>query len=302
MDSTHSMRIFINVADLESFTRAADTMGLPKATVSAAVQQLEAELGARLLNRTTRTVRLTQDGQLFYERCRSVLSDFDELQGMFQQAPKDLSGKVRIDLPSRLARQLVISHLPQFNKLFPKIEIELGVTDRFVDLIQEGVDFAVRGGNLQDSSLIARPLGRRPQVNLVSAGYIKKYGKPKSIEDLSNHFAVNYSSRMGMRAAPADFEYFEDGKVHNIPMKSLITVNNAETYLECCLAGYGIIQVPNSHLQDFIKSGQLVEVLPKHLPEPMTMSIVYPSRRHVSRRALALMEWMEALIKKDLKG
>lgn len=294
MDKVNSMKIFMNVADLESFTQASEILGLPKATVSSAVQQLESELGTRLLTRTTRVVKLTQDGQLFYERCRGVLADMDELEGLFRQKPQELAGKVRVDLPSRFSKTVIIPRLAEFYEKHPHIEIELGATDRFIDLVQEGVDFVVRAGARADSNLMLRPLPGMKQISVASPLYLKKYGKPKNISDLSKHYTVHYAARLGGK--PAEWEYIEDGEVRGVKMKSQITVNNADSYLHCCLAGLGMVQVPKHGIQQHLQDGSLVEVLPNYPLESMPLGILYPHRRHVTARARALMDWVESVV------
>lgn len=296
MDRLYSMQVFVRVAELSSFTKAAESLGLPKASASAYVQNLESTIGTRLFHRTTRTVQLTQDGQMFYERCLDLLTDVEDVESMFLENSGNLSGRLRVDMPVKLAQNLIIPNLPKFMAKYPKIEIELSSTDRRVDLIQEGFDCVIRVGALRDSGLIARPLGEMKTINLVSASYIKKYGKPKSLADLSNHYLVHYSTTLGGK--PFGFEYFEDGKYKTLNMKGVITVNSTEAYHAACLSGFGIIQVPYVGMLNELKNGSLVEVLPKLKAEPMPVSIVYPHRRNLSRRCRAFMDWVEV----ELKG
>jgi DNA-binding transcriptional LysR family regulator len=295
MDRLYSMQIFIRVAELNSFTKAAESLGLPKASVSSYVQQLESLVGTRLLHRTTRSVQLTQDGLAFYERSKDLLIDVEDAESMFMESSQGLSGRLRIDLPVRLAQNLVIPNLPKFFEKYPKIEIELSSTDRRVDLIQEGFDCVVRVGILADSGLIARPLGAMKVVNCVSPSYIAKYGRPKNLEDLSNHVLVHYTTTLGGK--PFGFEYFEDGKYKTVKMKGAMTVNSTESYQAACLAGIGMIQAPEIGVRSDIEAGRLIEVLPKLKSEPMPVSLIYPHRRNLSRRAKTFMDWLEVLIK-----
>lgn len=168
MDKIHAMQLFIRVAELESFSRAADTLGLPKGSVSRQIQALESHLGARLLHRTTRRVQLTQDGMVYYERARDLLSNLEELDGMFQLDPSSISGRLRVDMPVAVAKKLVIPQLPAFLQQYPGIELELSSSDRLVDVVREGFDCVVRVGTLKDSGLIARPLGKLTQINCAS--------------------------------------------------------------------------------------------------------------------------------------
>lgn len=299
MDRLYSMQIFVRVAELNSFTKAAESLGLPKASASTYVQQLETLVGTRLFHRTTRNVQLTQDGQAFYERCKDLLNDADETETMFLENSKGLSGRIRIDLPVKIAQNLIMPNLPKFIDKYPQIEIELSSTDRRVDLIQEGFDCVVRVGSLVDSALIARSLGEMRVINCVSPVYVKKYGIPKKLEDLSNHLLVHYTTTLGGK--PFGFEYFEDGKYKTVKMKGIITVNSTEAYHAACLSGFGIIQVPAVGLQHELKSGKLIEVLPKLKAEPMPIALVYPNRRNLSRRVKAFMDWAELILKDYIK-
>ena len=183
MNPLDRMQIFARVAELASFTQAAQVLGIPKATASLAVQQLEAQLGTRLLHRTTRRVQLTQDGQVYYERCKDLLDDVEELQALFQQpGGAALRGRVRIDMSTGIARQLVLPRLPELLQHHPLLEVELSSTDRRVDLVREGFDCVVRVGQLADSGLIARPLGQLRIINCVSPGYLEKVGEPQTLE------------------------------------------------------------------------------------------------------------------------
>ncbi len=174
MDKIHAMQLFIRVADLESFSRAAETLALPKGSVSRQIQALESHLGVRLLHRTTRRVQLTQDGMVYYERAKDLLSNLDELDGMFQHDPASISGRLRVDMPVGFAKKMVIPHLPTFLQQYPGIELELSSSDRLVDVIREGFDCVVRVGALKDSGLIARPLGKLTQINCASPDYLAR--------------------------------------------------------------------------------------------------------------------------------
>ncbi|WP_319004571.1 LysR substrate-binding domain-containing protein [Methylobacillus caricis] len=236
------MEIFIRVAELASFTKAAESLGLPKGSISSAVQNLESHLGSRLLHRTTRKVVLTQDGEVFYERCKDVLADMDELESMFQAGGHNIHGRIRVDLPLALSRDFVVPHLPEFIMQHPGIRIELSSTDRKVDLIAEGFDCVIRVGNLTESGLIARNMGRLSMINCASPAYIARYGMPGSIHDLQKHYLVNYAQTLG--SGNAAWEWLDGKDVRSIKMPSLITVNNSDAYSQACLAGLGIIQVP----------------------------------------------------------
>lgn len=240
MDRLDSMRVFLRVAETGSFTKAADLLDMPRATVSAAVQQLEAQLGSRLLHRTTRQVQLTHDGSVVLERCRHLLEDMEELESLFRDGSR-ASGRLKVDVPSRVARLLIAPALPEFFRQHPDIELELGSSDRSVDLVQEGVDCVLRVGQLGNSSLVARRLGEMQLINCASPAYLEEHGEPRTPADLDRHWAVNYASPSSGRVLP--WEYREDGRTLTRALRSRVTVNNAESYIACCLSGLGLIQI-----------------------------------------------------------
>ena len=294
MNRLEAMQIFARVAELASFTRAAESMGLPKASISTAVQQLETLLGTRLLHRTTRKVQMTQDGRAFYERSKDLLADMDELQAMFQQGPQSLRGRLRVDLPSGVARSFVIPRLPEFLRDHPLLELELSATDRRVDLVREGFDCVLRIGALYDSSLIARPLGQLSIVNCASPSYLKTYGTPRTLDDLASHRLIHYVTTLG--AKPEGWEYFDGSEYRSLAMPGVLTVNSVEAYEASCLAGLGLIQAPAVGVRDMVRQGLLVEVLPEFSAEPMPVSLLYAHRRNLSKRLQVFMAWIADVI------
>jgi Transcriptional regulator len=295
MDKIHAMQLFLRVAELESFSRAADTLGLPKGSVSRQIQALENHLGCRLLHRTTRRVQLTQDGMVYYERAKDLLSNLEELDSMFQSDPTSVSGRLRVDMPVGVARNLVIPRLPAFLQHYPGIELELSSSDRLVDVVREGFDCVVRVGHLKDSGLIARPLGKLTLVNCASPDYLARFGYPESLEDLDAHALVHYSTNLGVR--PQGFEVMIDNATRWVNTGGVLTVNSTETYHAACLAGLGIIQVPRVGVREALHSGKLIEILPQYRAEPMPVSLIYPHRRNLSRRVHLFMEWLTDVMK-----
>lgn len=296
MDRIEAMKVYMRVSELSSFVKAAENLGMSKASISNIVQQLESELGTRLLQRTTRKVQMTQDGVIYYERCKDLLADMDELDSLFKKDTSHLTGRVRVDMSTGIAKNVVIPNLPNFLKKYPGIEIELGSTDRRVDLIREGFDCVIRVGTLADSGLIARPLGRYDIVNCVSPSYIKLYGKPKNLADLSKHYQIHFVQTLGSKAD--GFEYFDGEKYQMIPMQGKISVNSAENYVHACVAGLGIIQAPRAGLKDRLADKSLVEILPEFTAEPMPITLLYPHRRHVAKRVQVFMDWIAELMLK----
>jgi DNA-binding transcriptional LysR family regulator len=294
MNRIEAMHIFVRVAELASFTKAADHLGLPKASVSTAVQQLEAQFGTQLLHRTTRKVQMTQDGQRFYERAKTLLADMDELGAMFQHAPQSLRGRLRVDMNSSIARHQVIPRLPEFMREHPQIEVELSCSDRRVDVVGEGFDCVVRVGTLEDSSLVARPLGTLRIINCASPAYLQRHGTPHELSDLANHHMIHYVSTLGQR--PPGFEYLEGSTCRYEPMRGVFTVNSIDAYEAGCLAGLGIIQSPCTGMRKWLQQGALVEVLPQYHAEPMTVSLIYAQRRNISVRVQTFMDWLAQVI------
>ena len=295
MDKIHAMQLFIRVAELESFSRAADTLGLPKGSVSRQIQALENLLGTQLLHRTTRRVSLTQDGMVYYERAKDLLANLDELDGLFQSDPTSISGRLRVDMPVAVARNLVIPKLPSFLQQYPGIELELSSSDRLVDVIREGFDCVVRVGTLMDSGLIARTLGKLSMINCASPDYLARFGYPDNLDDLASHAVIHYAVNLGTR--PQGFEFFNGDATVWVKTGGILTVNSTETYHAACLAGLGIIQVPRVGVREALRAKKMVEILPQYRAEPMPVSLIYPHRRNLSRRVHLFMEWLTGIMK-----
>jgi DNA-binding transcriptional LysR family regulator len=291
MSLLDQLNAFVQVAELGSFTQAADRLGWPKGKVSTIIQALENHLGTRLLHRTTRKVQLTQDGLAFHERCRDLLADVDELQTLFQRSAPELRGRVRVDMSTGAARHMVIPRLPELLQRHPNLEIEISSTDRRVDLVREGFDCVLRVGALVDKGLIARPLGRFRMINCASPAYLARHGTPQSPDDLAQHQLVHYVPVLGAR--PDGFDIANaDGAVRTVPMGGQVTVNNAESYQAACQAGLGLIQAPEHGVQTLIANGALVEVLPEHRAPSMAVHLLYANRRHLPQRVRAVMDWL----------
>ncbi|MES2821243.1 MAG: LysR family transcriptional regulator [Pseudomonadota bacterium] len=294
MNKLDLLRTFVRVSELSSFTQAADSLGLPRSTASEQVQSLEALVGARLLHRTTRKVQPTQDGLVLYERSKEMLAHMDELEGLFRQDGARLSGRLRVDMPTGLARRLVTPRLGEFLDLHPGVELEISSSDRRVDLVREGFDCVLRIGEVLDSSLVARPLGHFPLANCASPGYLARYGTPRGLDDLAQHRLIHYVPVLGSRSA--GFEYLAGGKLQQLPMQGSITVNNIDAYEGACLGGLGIIQAPLAGVRELLVSGRLHAVMPDCLPPPMAVTLLYAHRRYLPQRVRAFMHWLEAVI------
>lgn len=228
------------------------------------------------------------------------MADSDELEQIFRPGAQALEGRLRVDMPSRIARRHVAPALPGFFAQYPGIELELGSSDRAIDLVQEGVDCALRVGEMASSSLVARPLGLLRQVNCASPAYLARQGAPQHPDDLPQHHAVNYAAAGGARAAP--WAWTADGQARTLTMRSQVSANNAETYVACALAGLGLIQIPVFDVRDHLEAGELVEVLLRWPAPSMPVQIVYPHRRHLSRRVRAFSDWLAEVMGDYLEG
>ncbi|WP_374309433.1 LysR family transcriptional regulator [Methylocella sp.] len=298
MDRIERFRIFARVVECASFTRAAATLGLPRSSVSAAVADLEAGLGARLLNRTTRKVSTTQEGEAFYERCLRLLADVEEVENLFRHDGAGVAGRLRVDVPGRIGRLVIAPALPELLARHPALDVDLGVTDRAVNLVEDRVDCVLRVGPIEDSSLVGRRLGELGLVNVASPAYLAQRGVPRSPDDLSGHLAVNYASPSSGRVE--DFEWVEGGERRALAMRARVTVNSAEAYIACALAGLGLIQIPAYDVRGHIASGELREVMPDHRAAPLPMSLLRLRSRRFSRRLEVFADWLEAVVRRDL--
>ena len=297
MNKLELLRTFQRVTELSSFTQAAESLGLPRSTVSEQVRNLEHLVDARLLHRTTRRVRPTQDGQVLYERARELLAQMDELEQLFRQDAHELSGRLRVDMPTEIARRLVAPRLAEFLARHPALEIELGCSDRRVDPLREGFDCVLRIGAIDDDSLVARPLGQLTMVNCASPAYLAAHGTPTSLDDLGNHSMIHYVTTFGAR--PEGFEYLRDGKAYYLPMAGRVTVNNIDAYEGACLSGLGIIQAPLIGMRSHLQNGSLQRLLDDWVAAPMPVHLLHPHGAHLPRRVRAFMNWLEALLSEE---
>ncbi|WP_066569966.1 LysR family transcriptional regulator [Snodgrassella sp. CFCC 13594] len=294
MDKLTCLRVFAHIAQSGSFSRTAERLRLPRATVSLAIKQLEQELSVRLFYRTTRQVRLSEDGQALKLRADTVLSEMDAIEQLFHAENQELSGHLHIDMPSRIARRLVIPALPRWLALHPKLNLHISAIDRFSDLVHEGIDCALRVGRLPESNLIARPLGCFDMVNVASPAYLSRKGIPTTPADLSGHDVVCYQHQHSLPTA--NWFWQEAGEPLQSQLNSVLVVDNAENYVAAALAGIGLIQLPRYDVATDLQAGRLVEVLPLFRPDPMPVQLVYANRLHATVRTRALMTWLAELL------
>ena len=294
MDQIQSIRVFARVVEAGTFTKAAESLDLPKGTVTKLVQQLEARLKVKLLNRTTRRVTVTPDGAAYYERTSRVLNDLDDIEASMTNAQAKPSGRLRVDVGTTVAREVVIPALADFYRRFPDIQLDLGVTDRSVDLLADNVDCVIRGGELLDQSLVARRIANVALITVASPAYIRAHGTPKHPEQLEDeHTTVNYFSTRNGRPYPNEFE--KDGQALEISGRYKLSVNESNAMIAAVLAGLGVGQIAAFTALPLIERGELVQVLPDWTCDAIPLYVVYPPNRHLSAKVRAFVEWAAEL-------
>jgi LysR family transcriptional regulator, regulator for bpeEF and oprC len=289
MDRFEAMRVFVRIVDQRSFTKAADELQLPRATVTHTIQQLEKRLGVRLLHRTTRQVSVTLDGEAYYQRCQQLLADLEETEAAFTQSAAKPRGKLRVDLQGTLARHFLLPHIGDFFDKYPDIELEIGLGDRLVDLVRERIDCVLRAGEPRESSMVGRRVAVLEQVTCASAAYLDRFGEPMTPEEFRAHRAVNYANASG-KVLP--FEFTVDEERQAMQLRGSVTVSHADAYVACCEAGLGFVQLPRYHVEQLLASGVLREVLADFRPAPMPVSVLYPHHRQLSARVRVFVDWV----------
>lgn len=291
MDKLNAMSVFIHVVEQRSFTKAAQLLNLPRSTITDAIKQLEAQLNTRLLFRTTRQVNPTDEGNLYYQRCKYILSYVDESDHDFLHAKPQ--GTLKIEVHGIFAAHFIIPKLHTFLTEYPQIQLQLTESDRYVDVIKEGIDCVIRIGYLNDSELVVRHLGHIQQVTLASPKYLEKYGAPNTLNDLKQHFMVGFYSTA--RQKPLPLEFIVNQQLETYDLASMIQVNGAHSYSSAAAEGFGIIQVPRyGHLKD-IESGQLCPLLTEYQVPSLPVSLLYPSKTLVSPRQRVFIDWIVQL-------
>lgn len=295
MDRFQEMQIFVRIVERRSFTQAAEDLLVPRATATNAIKRLERRLGTRLLERTTRAVAPTQDGEAYYQRCLRLLADLDEAEGAFRDT--EPAGLLRVNLQPTLARHFVFPALPAFLARYPRIRLHVGEGDRLVDLVREGVDCVLRAGQLQDSSMVARRAADLEQVTVASPAYLERFGTPAQLSDLAHHQAVHYVSTASGRPYPLEFLSADGLKLVTPP--AAVSVTGADAYTAAALAGLGLVQVPRYRIEAQLGAGQLRTVLADLPPPPIPVSVLYPHQRQLSARVRVFADWLVGLFRQD---
>lgn len=297
MDRFQAMQIFTRVVEANSFTLAADTLGLPRSTITTTIQALERQLRSRLLNRTTRRLSLTPDGASYYERCVSILADLEDAESSLQDATRGPRGRLRIDTLPSIGRLILIPALCDFHERYPDIELAIGMSDRPVDMVQEAVDCVIRVGELKGPTLVGKRIGTLEMVTCAAPAYIERHGAPITLGELDQHRAVHYFSSATGKSVE-DWSFLVDGKAVNIAVNGIISVNDSEAYLTCGLQGFGMIQLPRYMASPHLKAGALREVLAPWAPAAMPISVAYLHNRHLSPKVRVFVDWVAELFQR----
>ncbi|WP_426194851.1 LysR substrate-binding domain-containing protein [Massilia sp. DWR3-1-1] len=293
MNKLQAMEVFVQVVDTGSFTRTAEQMQLPKATVSTLISALENDLAAKLLHRTTRHVSVTSDGAVYYERCLRILGDVRDAEEALSRNRASPSGRLRIDVATGVANDILIPALPDFFARYPDVMLELGCGDRTVDLVEEGIDCAIRGGALPDSNLIARRVGVLHFVTAATPAYIARHGRPLHPRELSEHVCVNYFSSKTGKVLGWDFVRGDEELLIDLP--GSLAVNDSTAYMNAGLAGLGIIQMASYAVTPHLAQGTLELLLEDWTSSPLPVHVVYPQNRHLSAKVRVFVEWVADL-------
>jgi len=290
VDKFDAMRLFARIVERRSFTLAAQDLELPRSTVTEVVKKLEARLGVRLLERTTRQVRPTLDGEAYYQRCLAILAEIEEAEAAFTGAKP--TGLLRVDVHGTLARHFMLPGLPGFLERYPDIQLRIGEGDRYVDLVREGVDCVLRVGKPTDSSMIGRQIALLEEGTYASPAYLERHGVPASPDDLRDHAMIGFVSSASGSVIPLEFQV--DGALRQLALPHAVSVAGAEMYVSLARLGMGLIQVPRYRVQEDLARGSLVEVLAGHPPSPSPVYVLYPQNRQLSPRVRVFIDWISA--------
>jgi len=306
MDRLKAMQAFVRIVEANSYTKAAETLDLPRAALTATIKKLEAFLGTQLLQRTTRRLSLTPDGADYFRKCLEILQAVEEAEGTYRDQGHGPGaglgggqprGKLRVELPGALGRNAVLPHIADFCRSYPEVELVVSLSERVRDLTEEGLDCALRVGVLQDSAMIARPLGSMGFVTCATPDYLARHGVPQTWSALREHRCVSHFS--GRTGRPYDWDFVVDGSVVRTDVRSAISVNDAEANISCGLQGLGLIQAARYQVRAHLADGALVEVLADTPPTPMPVSLLYPQGRMSSPRLRVFADWLGGLLRRD---
>jgi LysR family transcriptional regulator for bpeEF and oprC len=293
MNKLQAMQVFVRVVETGGITRAADSLRMPKATATTLIQQLEAALGVKLLNRTTRSVSVTTDGAAYYPRCVAILAEVRETEESLAQRHGSPEGRLRVEAPTLMARLVIVPALPAFFARYPGIELQLGCSERRADLIEEGIDCALWSGELEESTLIARRVGQLYFGTCASPSYVAAHGELHHPDELSAHRCINhFSPRTGKIF---DWVFAKNGLRIQTSLRGHIALDDENSYVAAAEAGLGVAQIPAFVLKEAMERGSLQLLLGDWFPEPAPLNVVYPENRHLSSKIRVFVDWVAEL-------
>ena len=292
MDRFDSMNLLIRVVERRSFTAAASDLGLPRSSATLAIKQFEERLGIRLLHRTTRHVTPTLEGEVYYRRCKAILAEIEDAEAAL--TGREVRGLLRIDVHGPTARTFILPELPTFLKRHPALTLHIGEGDRFVDIVREGLDCVIRGGEIADSDMIVRRLGLAQEGTFASPAYLEGHGVPRSLEELQGHAMIGFASSRTGQTLPLEFTV--EGELRTVMLPCRITVTNTDTYANLARLGFGLMQAPRYRYAEDLAAGTLVEVLHEHPPSPTPISVLYPKSRQLSPRVRVFIDWLVEVV------
>jgi LysR family transcriptional regulator for bpeEF and oprC len=294
MDKLQAMEVFARIVETGGVTRAADSLGVPKATATTLIQKLEASLGVRLLNRTTRHVSVTPDGTAYYERCLAILALVRETEESLGKQHATPRGRLRVDVPTLMARSVFVPALPQFFSRYPEIELALACSERRADLLEEGIDCAVWSGEIQDSNFVARRVGFLYFATCAAPSYIARHGRPEHPHDLVRHRCINHFAPHTGKVS--DWVFSKNGVRVQSSFGGYVALEDENSYVAAAEAGLGIAQIPAFVLKESMERGTLDLLLGDWFPEPAPLYVVYPQHRHLSGRVRVFVDWVAELL------
>jgi len=288
MDKLDSMRLLVRVVERQSFSAAASDLGLPRSSATTAIKRLEERLGVRLLQRTTRQVTPTLEGDAYYHRCKAILAEVEDAEAAL--AGGEVRGLLRIDVHGPMARTFVLPGLPAFLERHPGLTLHIGEGDRFVDIVREGYDCVIRAGEIADSDMVVRRLAQSHEATFASPDYLARHGTPRTVEDLDGHEMIGFASSRTGQVLPLEFTV--GGELRTVTLPCRITVTATDTYAALARMGYGLMQAPRHGYARDLAAGTLVEVLADHPPSPTPISVLYPKSRQLSPRVRVFIDWL----------
>jgi DNA-binding transcriptional LysR family regulator len=292
MDRFDSMNLLIRVVERQSFSAAASDLGIPRSSATLAIKQFEERLGVKLLHRTTRHVTPTLEGEIYYRRCKAIVAEIEDAEAALSGS--EVRGLLRIEVHGPTARTFILPELPSFLQRYPALTLHIGEGDRFVDIVREGFDCVIRGGEIADSDMIVRRLGLAREATFASPAYLEAHGVPRFLEDLRGHEMIGFTSSRTGQVLPLEFTV--EGEVRPMMLPCRITVTNSDTYANLARLGFGLMQAPRYRYAEDLAAGTLVEVLHEYPPSPTPISVLYPKSRQLSPRVRVFIDWLVEVV------